>query len=96
MVYNGFKGVEDYNISEGIDNIEETPYLLEEDAYYGSPAWYTLNYYMRIKTSKYVDFLINVDNIMDHHYKEFASAISAPGRNFSSQLLAPFKCRVYV
>ena len=90
VVYNGFKGVEDYNISEGIDNIEQTPYIIEDDAYYGSPSWYTLNYYMRIKTSKYVDLLINVDNIMDHHYREFASAISAPGRNFSFTVIGSF------
>lgn len=90
VVYNGFKGVEDYNISEGIDNIEQTPYITEDENYYGSPAWYTLNYYMRIKTSKYVDLLINVDNIMDHHYREFASAISAPGRNFSFTVIGSF------
>ena len=90
MVYNGYKGADDYNISEGIDNIEQTPYIAEDEAYYGSPSWYTMNYYMRIKTSRYVDLLINVDNIMDHHYKEFASAISAPGRNFSFTVIGNF------
>jgi hemoglobin/transferrin/lactoferrin receptor protein len=90
MVYNGRKKAEEYNISEGIDNIEETPYLLPEQAYYGSPSWYTLNYYMRFKTSKYIDLLFNVDNIMDYHYKEFASAISAPGRNFSFTVIGTF------
>lgn len=90
LVFNGRKKAKDYNISEGIDNIEETPYLITEQAYYGSPSWYTLNYYMRIKTSKYLDLLINVDNIMDHHYKEFASAISAPGRNFSFTVIGTF------
>ena len=89
-VYNGRKKAGDYNISEGIDNIEQTPYIQSEDAYYGSPSWYTLNYYMRIKTSKYVDLLINVDNIMDYHYKEFASAISSPGRNFSFTVIGNF------
>lgn len=77
-------------MSEGIDNLEQTPYLEEEDAFYGSPAWYTVNYYMRLKTSKNIDLLINVDNIMDHHYKEFASAISAPGRNISFTLIGSF------
>lgn len=90
MVFNGIKKAEDYNLSEGIDNIEQTPYLIDQDTYYGSPPWYTLNYYMRIKTSKHVDLLINVDNIMDHHYKEFASAISAPGRNFSFTVIGNF------
>ena len=90
LVYNGRKKADQYNISEGIDNIEETPYVLSEQAYYGSPSWYTLNYYMRVKTSKYIDILFNVDNIMDYHYKEFASAISAPGRNFSFTVIGTF------
>ncbi|MDN3641401.1 TonB-dependent receptor [Lutimonas halocynthiae] len=90
MVFNTRKRAEDYNISEGIDNIEQTPYVLPEGEYYGTPAWYTLNYYMRFKTSKYVDLLINVDNILDVHYKEFASAISAPGRNFSFTVIGTF------
>ena len=90
MIFNSRKRVEDYNISEGIDNIEQTPYLLPQGEYFGSPAWYTLNYYMRFKTSKYVDLLFNVDNILDFHYKEFASAISAPGRNFSFTVIGTF------
>jgi hemoglobin/transferrin/lactoferrin receptor protein len=90
LVYNGRKKADDYNISEGIDNIEETPYLIVEQAYYGSPSWYTLNYYMRFKTSKYIDLLFNFDNIMNYHYKEFASAISAPGRNFSFTVIGTF------
>jgi hemoglobin/transferrin/lactoferrin receptor protein len=90
IVFNTRKRADDYNISEGIDNIEQTPYVLPEGEYYGTPAWYTLNYYMRFKTSKYVDLLINVDNITDNHYKEFASAISAPGRNFSFTVIGTF------
>ncbi len=90
LLFNGRKSASDYNLSEGIDNLEQTPYLEEEDAFYGSPAWYTVNYYMRLKTSKNIDLLINVDNIMDHHYKEFASAISAPGRNISFTLIGSF------
>jgi len=90
LIYNGRKKADQYNITEGIDNIEETPYVLADQAYYGSPSWYTLNYYMRFKTSKYIDLLFNVDNIMDYHYKEFASAISAPGRNFSFTVIGSF------
>jgi len=90
LIYNGRKKADQYNITEGIDNIEETPYVLAEQAYYGSPSWYTINYYMRFKTSKYIDLLFNVDNIMDYHYKEFASAISAPGRNFSFTVIGSF------
>lgn len=90
IIFNGRKKASEYNISEGIDNIEETPYLPEEDAYYGSPSWFTLNYHLRVKTSRHIDVLFNVDNILDAHYKEFASAISAPGRNFSVTLIGNF------
>ena len=90
LVFNGEKKASDYNQSEGIDNLEQTPYLASEQAYYGSPSWYTVNYYLRIKTSRFVDLIINVDNILDQHYKEFASAISAPGRNFSFTIIGNF------
>ena len=90
FVFNGRKELEDYNISEGIDNIEETPYIISDQQYYGSPSWQTVNYYARFKTSKNIDLLFNIDNIFDQHYKEFASAISAPGRNFSFTILGSF------
>ncbi len=90
VIFNAQKERDDYNLSEGIDNIEQTPYLPEEQNYYGSPAWYTLNYYMRLKTSKRIDVLFNLDNILDLHYKEFASGISAPGRNVSVTLIGSF------
>ena len=90
FVFNGRKTIEDYNISEGIDNIEETPFIVEDQEYYGSPSWNTLNFYTRVKATKNIDFLFNIDNIFGQHYKEFASAISAPGRNFSFTVLGNF------
>ncbi|QCX40946.1 TonB-dependent receptor [Aureibaculum algae] len=88
--YNGRKRPEDYNISEGIDRYEDTPYLADTDSYYGTPAWTTLNINSKYKFSKNLDFIVAVDNIFDTHYKEFASGISAPGRNFSFTLLGNF------
>ena len=90
FIFNFRKRQEDYNISEGIDNIEETPFISETDDYYGSPSWQTLNFYSRYKATKNIDLLLNIDNIFDRHYKEFASAISAPGRNFSFTILGSF------
>jgi len=90
FVFNGRKKLEDYNISEGIDNIEETPYLSDKNKYFGSPTWQTFNFYARFKATKSIDLLFNIDNIFDQHYKEFASAISAPGRNFSFTILGSF------
>ena len=90
LIFNGRKKASDYNISEGIDNIDQTPFIPSENAYFGSPSWFTINYYLRFKTSKNIDLLLNLDNIMDQHYKEFASAISAPGRNISISVIGSF------
>ncbi len=90
FVFNGRKKLKDYNISEGIDNVEQTPFLMDKQEYYGSPSWQTLNFYSRYKATKNIDFLFSVNNIFDRHYKEFASAISAPGRNFTISVLGNF------
>jgi hemoglobin/transferrin/lactoferrin receptor protein len=90
FVFNGRKKLEDYNISEGIDNIEETPFLSDKNEYFGSPTWQIINFYARFKATKGIDILFNIDNIFDRHYKEFASAISSPGRNFSFTILGSF------
>ncbi|WP_238988415.1 TonB-dependent receptor [Aureibaculum marinum] len=88
--FNGRKRPEDYNISEDIDRYEETPYIPESDSYYGTPAWSTLNINTKYRLTKNFDLMVAVDNIFDIHYKEFASGISAPGRNFSFTLLGNF------
>jgi hemoglobin/transferrin/lactoferrin receptor protein len=88
--FNGRKKLEDYNITEGIDNIEQTPFLVDENEYYGNPSWQTLNFYFRYKATKNIDLLAAFDNVLDQHYKEFASAISAPGRNLSVTIIGSF------
>lgn len=87
--YNGKKKLEDYNLIEGIDNIEQTP-LINGLVYYGSPSWSTLNLNTKFRLNKSLDLRVAVDNIFDQHYKEFASSISAQGRNFSFSVLANF------
>ena len=70
---------EDFDIS-GTDNLEEATIN-------GTPAWYTIN----ILYSKTIDILtlsIACENILDAHYKTFASGISSPGRNFILNLQA--------
>jgi len=86
--YNAHKKATDYNITEGIDNIEETPIVNMEatedvDRYYGSPSWNTLSISTQYKLSRNATIHLHIDNIFDVHYKEFASGISAPGRNIS-------------
>ena len=85
--FNGEKTIENYNLVEGIDNIEETPYNASLDSYYGSPSWNIFNINANYRLNKNFSFFVNFDNIFDIHYKEFASAISAPGRNLSMSLL---------
>lgn len=89
LKFNGRKKLKDYNLSEGIDNIEQTP-LISATEYYGSPSWSTLNFNTKYRLTKSLDLQVAVDNILDQHYKEFASSISAPGRNFSFSVLANF------
>ena len=88
--FNGVKKLKNYNLSEGIDNIEQTPLITETGEYYGSPSWATLNFSTKYRLTENLDLRVSVDNIFDQHYKEFASGISAPGLNFSISILSNF------
>ena len=93
--YNAKKDKKDYNLTEGIDNFDETPIdninaTEEIDQYHGTPSWYTLNFSTQYKLNKVATLHLHVDNIFDQHYKEFASGISAAGRNISIALNAQF------
>lgn len=71
--YNGWKHIEDYSPS-GEDN--ET-YATAD----GMPAWYTINLKVGYQINKNIGLQAGIENIMDTHYRNFASGISAPGRN---------------
>jgi len=85
--FNGRKQLKNYNLIEGIDNIEQTPYNLATDSYYGNPSWSTFNFNANYKLNSKITFYTSLDNILDTHYKEFASSISASGRNLSLAVL---------
>jgi hemoglobin/transferrin/lactoferrin receptor protein len=85
--FNGEKTVENYNLIEGIDNINQTPYNPETDFYFGNPSWNIFNLNTNYQLNKNLSFYLNFNNIFDIHYKEFSSAISAPGRNLSFSVL---------
>lgn len=85
--FNSKKKPSDYNLVEGIDNFEQSPYDPVGQTYLGTPAWNTFNFNVNYKLNKMFTCYLNVDNIFDIHYKEFASSISAPGRNISLALL---------
>lgn len=93
--FNAKKDISDFNITEGIDNHDLTPIVDENatndlDKYFGSPAWVTLGVNGRYIANSNWTFQGGVDNIFDQHYREFASGISAPGRNFSFSVIANF------
>ena len=73
-VFSAWKNIEDYDIA-GVDNISEATID-------GNPSWYTVNFDYIKKHNRKNRFVISVHNILDAHYKTFASGISAGGRNF--------------
>lgn len=85
--FNAKKRLKDYNLIEGIDNLEQTPFNLATNTYYGTPNWNTFNLNTNYKFNNKITFFVNIDNILDVHYKEFASAVNASGRNFSASIL---------
>ncbi len=85
--FNNRKALKNYNLTEGIDNIEQTPIDSRTGNYYGTPKWSTFNLNSNYRLNSFLTCYLNVDNIFDIHYKEFASSISAPGRNVSVSLL---------
>jgi len=74
VLFNGAKRLEDYN-SEGEDNLQ---YATAN----GMPAWLTLNLKGGYRFGKHLTLQAGIDNIMDLQYRNFASGINAPGRNF--------------
>jgi len=82
-LYNGWKRIEDYNIVGGEDNDQ---YATPE----GMPAWFTLNLKAQYTINDHIGIQAGCENILDHHYRYFASGVSAPGRNVYVALRANF------
>ena len=71
-----------YNALKPIANF--SPYGEDNEAQapdFGYPAWFTLNTQFAYSFNERINLQLAVENILDTHYKSFASAISAPGRN---------------
>ena len=84
VVYNGWKRLSQYSpVSGSEDNLI---YATAE----GTPAWYTLNARMSCAFSRNVSLQLGLENIIDQHYRAFASGISGAGRNFTISLRANF------
>jgi hemoglobin/transferrin/lactoferrin receptor protein len=80
--YSAWKRIEDYN-PFGEDNED---YALPS----GMPSWYTLNLRVGYQFNKYASLQVACENILDQNYRQFASNISAPGRNFIVTLRGSF------
>ncbi len=84
------KPVDEYDVIGGADNIEESPFDPVTGKYLGFPQWHVFNWYATYHINQGISINVGVENIFDIHYKEFASAISAPGRNFKIQFVTHF------
>lgn len=80
--YNGWKRLSDYSPS-GEDNLK----FATVD---GTPSWYSLNLKASYAFNEHIQAQAGVENLLDRHYRTFASGISAPGRNFMLTLRAGF------
>lgn len=72
-VFNGAKKQKDYNLL-GEDNFTQGTGT-------DLPAWATLNARITISPIKQFAVTLGCDNLLDMRYRQFASGISAPGRN---------------
>lgn len=57
---------------------------------FGSPGWLTLNLSMFAYIYNDLKIQLSAENLMNTHYKTFASGISAPGRNFIASFYFKF------
>jgi hemoglobin/transferrin/lactoferrin receptor protein len=80
--YAGWKRVVDYNMI-GEDNFA---YATVD----GMPSWFTLNARVSYSITKAISLQIACENILDQNYRQYASNISAPGRNFIFTLRGSF------
>lgn len=93
--FNSKKDISDFNIIEGIDNHDLTPIVnpngaTDQEIYYGSPSWMTLAFNSSYELNQNWKIQGMINNVFDQHYREFASGVSAPGRNFSFALITTF------
>jgi hemoglobin/transferrin/lactoferrin receptor protein len=72
-LFNGVKNIDLYG-NATTDNLSEALFGI------GTPAWWTWNLETTHDISEALHLQAGIHNILDVHYKPFASGISAPGR----------------
>ena len=93
--FNSKKDIADFNFREGIDNHDLTPVVdmdatSDVDKYYGTPSWMTVGVNGSYLLNDKFSVQARLSNLFDEHYIEFASGVSAPGRNLSVSFVANF------
>lgn len=82
--YNGEKPLSEYGPAGSSDNDDEAiPGV-------GTLAWTTYNFYSSYKLNDRISFNLALENILDTHYRPFASGVSAAGRNFIISMRGSF------
>ena len=76
-----------YNFKKPADEYGGSSDNFEEATADGTPAWWTLNYRLSVDVTDYLKGQFFATNILDYHYRQFSSAISAPGRSFKFGLV---------
>lgn len=86
IFFNTAKESEDYDVITTDDNREHSA-----DPINGyTPGWYTFNLRTRFKINQRISIQAALENLLDNHYRVFASGISAPGRNLRLTMRANF------
>lgn len=80
--YAGWKLRKDYRLGTEDNEAYATPQ--------GMPGWVTFNIRTEYAFNSFLRAQVAMENILDYHYRYFASGISAPGRNFVICLRASF------
>lgn len=81
--YNAVKPIKEYGPGS-TDNFDEAL------SYTGTPAWATLNASLSYRMIKKMTIRVGFNNILNQHYRQFSSGISAPGFNFIVKLKYQF------
>ncbi len=82
--YNDAKPLSEYGPAGSADNEDEAiPGV-------GTLGWTTYNFYSSYKFNDRLSFNFAVENILDTHYRPFASGVSAAGRNFIVSMRGSF------
>ena len=77
----GWKAVWRYNASKPLEEFGGSADNPDLATPIGALAWSTFNLYGNWNFSKQLQLSLSLENILDKHYRQFASGVSAPGRN---------------